>query len=71
MNIVVAKNKIQEELKLDNLRVRVRHKSGDISKRPAVVIRTDLRDMNENIFNVYSITCNIFYPDMLHSISNF
>ena len=44
----MAKNQIQEELKLDNLRVPVRHKSGDITKRSAAVIRTELRDMNEN-----------------------
>ena len=30
------------------LRVQVRHKSGDITKRPAIVIRTELRDMNKN-----------------------
>ena len=71
MNIVVEKNQTQEKLKLDNLRERVRHKSGDITKRPVVVIRTELRDTNENIFNEYSITCNIFCPEMLHSISNF
>lgn len=43
----MAKNQILEELKLGN-RVPVRHKSGDITKRPAVVIGTELRDMNEN-----------------------
>ena len=30
------------------LRVRVRNKSGDVTKRPAAVIRNELRDMNEN-----------------------
>jgi hypothetical protein len=43
----------------------MRNKSGDITKRPAVAIRTELRDMNENIFNVYSITCNIFSREMM------
>ena len=60
MNIVVGNNQIQEELKLDNLRVRVRHKSGDITKRPAVAIKTELTDINENIFNVYSIHVTYF-----------
>jgi hypothetical protein len=30
------------------LRVRVRDKTGDVTKRPAAVIRNELRDMNEN-----------------------
>jgi hypothetical protein len=30
------------------LRVRVRNKSGDVTRRPAAVIRNELRDMNEN-----------------------
>ena len=28
--------------------MRVRNKSGDVTKRPAAVIRNELRDMNEN-----------------------
>ena len=44
----MAKNQIQEKLKLDNLRVRVRHNSGDITKRSPAILRTELRDTNEN-----------------------